>query len=209
MHAFSAGKYIRMNSMQGTVFKQKKGYKYLRVGRADNKFLAAMIPIPIIVILYLAILIYREIPASNWRLAYFLIIYTVAALLYLNLGVWLHEQLHCLPFRNSLYAERMHIVYERKNLLVLSGYYRVSGAIDYRTMRRALSSPILLPVGLLVIAWLGSLVLTRWWFAIMASLAMAAVLDMTHDIFMLMQIRSIGNKGKYWDKGHYLEVVWK
>lgn len=198
-----------MVSMQGTQSKQVNGNNYLRVGYADKRFLAAISSTPLLVIIFLAIWVYREIPVTEWRLVQFLTIYVVAAFLYLNLGVWLHEQLHCLAFKNSQYTNRVQIVYERKYTLILHGYYRVSGAIDYRTMRRALLGPLLLVFSLLAIGWLGILVLPSWWFAIMTSLAMVAVLDMTHDIYMLFQIRSIGIKGKYWDKGQYLEVVWK
>jgi hypothetical protein len=43
----------------------------------------------------------------------------------------------------------------------------------------------------------------------MASLAVVAVMDMIHDIYMYLQIRLIGAKGIYWDKGHHLKVTWK
>lgn len=195
--------------MQGILLKQKNGYNHLQVGYADKRFLVVMIPLPLSVLLFLAVRIYREIPATEWRLLHFLTLYTVASLLYLNAGVWLHEQLHCLAFRNSQYAKRIQIVYERKCLLVLRGYYRVGGVMDYRIMRRALLGPALLVIGLLAIGWLGSWMLPGWWFAIMASMAMAAVLDMSHDIYMLLQIWPVGDKGKYWDRGHHMEVVWK
>jgi hypothetical protein len=37
----------------------------------------------------------------------------------------------------------------------------------------------------------------------------AGVLDMIHDFYWYSQIRFIGEKGKYWDNGRELEVVWK
>ena len=43
----------------------------------------------------------------------------------------------------------------------------------------------------------------------MLTMAVAGVMDMTHDFYMYSQIRLIGEKGKYWDKGHEIEVVWK
>lgn len=200
---------FRIITMQGIQIEQKNRYNYMRVGYADKWFMIGFTPLPLLIIIILAIEVYNRIPATHWRLVQFLSIYNLVVLTYLNVGVWLHEQLHCLAFRNNQYSGRVQIFFERKCILFLNGYYRVSGVIDYRTMRRALLGPVLLVIGLLVIGGLGSLVLTGWWFAIMASLAMAALLDMTHDIYMLNKISFIGDRGKYWDKGHYLEVVWK
>lgn len=198
-----------MKGMQGRLLKQKNGYYHLKIGYADRRFLFLTIPVLLLIIGFLAVCVYREIPATKWRLVHFLAIYAVAALLYLNIGVWLHEQLHCLAFRNSKYVNRVQFIYERKCTLILRGHYRVSGAIDYHTMQRALLGPALLVVGLLVIGWVGSLVMPGWWFATMASLAVVAVMDMIHDIYMYLQIRLIGAKGIYWDKGHHLKVTWK
>jgi hypothetical protein len=114
-----------------------------------------------------------------------------------------------LAFRGTRPERRAHIVYERKYILTLSGHYRVSGAIDYRTMSRALLGPLILVAGLLAIGWLGSFRLPGWWFPLLATLAVAGVLDMTHDLYMYWQIRPIGERGRYWDRGRVLEVVSK
>lgn len=181
----------------------------MRVGYADKWFLIVFTSIPLLNIIFLAIEVFNQIPATQWRLVQFLSIYTLMVLTYLNLGVWLHEQLHCLAFKNKHYTGRVQVFFERKCIVFLKGYYRVSRAIDYRTMRRALLGPLIMVIGQLIIGGLGSLVLTGWWFPIMASIAMSALLDMTHDFYMLIKISFIGDRGKYWDKGHYLEVVWK
>ena len=97
----------------------------------------------------------------------------------------------------------------RKYILMLSGYYRVIGAINYRVMRRALLAPLILSVSLLVIGYLGSYVLPGWWLPLLITLAVVGLIDMTHDFYMYLQIRFIGEKGKYWDTGKELEVAWK
>jgi hypothetical protein len=160
-------------------------------------------------VLTLALWVYREIPNTPWRLLYFLGVYFAAALVYANLGVWLHEQLHCLAFRGTLHEKRARITYTRKYPLALSGHYRLSGALDYRLMRRALSGPLILVLSLVVLGWLGSFILPAWWLPILLTLAVAAVLDMTHDLYWLAHIRLIGESGKYWDRGSQLDVVWK
>ena len=83
------------------------------------------------------------------------------------------------------------------------------GSINYRTMIRALLAPSIQSIGLLVVGLIGNLALPGWWLPVLMTLAMAGIIDMTNDLYMYMKIRSIGNKGKYWDTGKELEVVWK
>jgi len=181
----------------------------MRIGYADARFSTVIILVSLSIMIYLAVWVYREIPKTEWRLIHFLVLYAVAALLYANLGVWIHEQLHCLAFRGTKDKNRAYIVYKRKYILTLSGYYRVIGAIDYQIMRRALLGPVILVVSLMAIGWLGTYLLPGWWLPILATFAVAGVLDMTHDLYMYSQIRWIGGKGRYWDRGRELEVVWK
>ncbi len=195
--------------MRGVVRKQKCGYEWMRVGYADVKFTLVMTFVSLSTLICCALWGYKEIPETEWRLARFLAVYFIATVLYLNLGVWIHEQLHCLAFRGTVYEKRTHITYIRQYILALSGHYRVIGAIDYRTMRRALSGPLILVVSLFVVGGLGSLILPGWWFPIMITMAVVSLLDMIHDFYWLLQIRLIGEKGKYWDNGSELEVVWK
>ncbi|NLV45884.1 MAG: hypothetical protein GXY07_15450 [Candidatus Hydrogenedentes bacterium] len=195
--------------MRGVVRKQKCGYEWMRVGYADAKFTLGMTFVSLSTILGCALWGYKEIPETEWRLTRFLAVYFIATVLYLNLGVWIHEQLHCLAFRRTVYAKRTHITYIRQYVLALSGHYWVTGAIDYRTMRRALSGPLILVVSSFVVGGLGGLILPGWWFPIMITMAVVSLLDMIHDFYWLLQIRLIGDKGKYWDNGSELEVVWK
>jgi hypothetical protein len=195
--------------MQGTLRKQKCGYRWMRIGFASTRFTLALMLVSLSAVITLALWVYREIPSTAWRLVYFLGLYFAAALVYANLGVWLHEQLHCLAFRGTVHEKRTRIRYTRKYLLVLSGHYRLSGALDYRLMQRALLGPLILVVSLAVVGWLGSFILPGWWLPILLTLAVAGVLDMTHDLYWVAQISLIGEKGKYWDFGRQLDVVWK
>ena len=195
--------------MQGTFQKEKCGYKWMRIGHADTKFSTVLFTVSLSIIIFLAIWVYRELPNTKWCLVHFLAVYLVAAILYGNLGVWFHEQLHCLAFRGTVHENQAQIIFERKYVLALSGHYRVRGGISYRIMKRTLLAPINLSIGLLIIGWLGSLILPGWWFPILLTMAVASVMDMVHDFYMYSQIRLIGEKGKYWDKGHEIEVVWK
>jgi hypothetical protein len=195
--------------MQGTFQKEKCGYKWMRIGHADARFTNVIVFVSLSAIIFLALWVYWETPKTEWHWVNFLAIYLVAAILYLNLGVWFHEQLHCLAFWGTAHEKQTRIIFERKYVLALSGHYRVRGAISYRIMRRALLAPINLSISLLIIGWLGSLILPGWWFPILLTMAVAGVIDMTHDFYMYSQIRLIGEKGKYWDKGTEIEVVWK
>jgi len=195
--------------MQGTLRKQIHGYQWMRVGSAEARFSTVVMLVSLSAMLGLAFWVYTEIPQTESRLVYFLALYLVAATLYINLGVWLHEQLHCLPFHGPVYEKRVRIVYKRKYILVLKGHYQVTGAIDYQVLRRALLGPLILVGGLLGVGWLGNFILPGWWFPILTTLAVASALDMTHDFYWLSQVWLIGEKGKYWDNGHELEVVWK
>ena len=200
---------FRKGFMQGTIEKRKCGYKWMRIGRADVKFSKTILAIALPAMILLAIWAYREIPDSKWRLGNFTAIYMITAFLYTNIGVWLHEQLHCLAFRGAIDTDRIQISFNRKHILFLNGHYTVRGSITYGTNRRALLAPIGLPIGLSAVGLLGYLFLPGWWLPVSLTMAVAGLIDMTHDFYMLSKIRSIGEKGKYWDRGHYLEAVWK
>jgi hypothetical protein len=181
----------------------------MRIGYADRRFSSVFLLVTLSIVFLLAIGVYRELPATGWRLGYFLAVYLVAGLLYANLGVWFHEQLHCLAFRGTTHQSQTRITFQRKYILGLSGYYQVRGGISYRIMKRVLLAPILLSLSLAIIGWAGSLILPGWWFPLLLSIAVLGILDMIHDFYMVSRIRSIGEKGKYWDRGPVIEVVWK
>jgi len=195
--------------MRGTLQKQRCGYHWMRIGYADTRFSATLLTVAGCVIILLAIWAFVEMADTRWRLANLLTIYVIAAILYANIGVWLHEQLHCLAFRGTSSEKRTQITYKRKYMLFLSGYYRVKGAIDYRTMRGAFLAPILLSVFLAAVGLAGNQFLPGWWLPVLLTMAVAGIVDMTHDLYMVTQIRAIGKRGKYWDTGKYMEVVWK
>ena len=195
--------------MQGILQRQRCGYTWMRIGYADTKFSSAILICSLSIIILLAIWAFREIPNTEWRLVNFLSIYFVGAIIYMNIGVWLHEQLHCLAFRGTTPENRTHINFSRKYILFLNGHYRVNGAIDYQTNRNALLAPFLFSVVLTAVGFLGNLILPGWWLPILLSMAIAGMIDMTHDFYMYSQIRVIGKKGKYWDTGKYMEAVWK
>jgi len=195
--------------MQGTLRKQIHGYQWMRVGSAETRFSIVVMLVSLSAMIYLAFRVYTQLPETELRPIYFIALYLVAAALYLNLGVWIHEQLHCLPFRGTVYEKRVRIMYQRKCVLALHGHYRVLGPLDYQILRRALLGPLGLVIGWLAVGWLGSFILPGWWFPIFATLAVVSALDMVHDFYWLTRARRIGKKGKYWDNGHELEVVWK
>jgi len=195
--------------MRGTLKEQKMGVTQMRVGDADRQFSVTILLVSLFGMLYLAYWVYREIPVAGWRVAHFLMIYLVAVLLYANLGVWIHEQLHCLAFRGTALEKRTRISFSRKYILALRGHYRVEGVIEYRTIRRALMAPFGLVVALVAMGLIGSLFLPGWWLPLMLSMAVVGVVDMTHDLYWISGIHKIGDKGRYWDNGRELLVVWK
>jgi hypothetical protein len=195
--------------MRGTIREQEDGINRMRVGYAGSKFSKLILFVSLIGMIFLAWWVYREIPATGWRVVNFLLVYLVAVVLYANFGVWIHEQLHCLAFRGTPLEKRTQITFTRKYILALSGHYIVKGEIDYRTLRRALLAPFGLVVGLGSVGLIGSLFLPGWWFPLLLSMALAGVLDMTHDLYWVSQIRPVGDKGSYRDNGHELLVVWK
>ncbi len=197
--------------MQGTKQQHRLGYDWMRVGFATPRFKAAALVVFVAIVLALAFWTYVTLPEADWRwrVAHFAGLYFAAALVYVNLGVWVHEQLHCLPFRTRAYRERTHIHYVRKYLVALHGWYRVTGPIGYRTLRRALLGPMILVVGWVVLAWVANLLLPAWSVPLLLTLAAMSLMDMIHDLYWLVQTRSVGELGKYWDNGHELEVVWK
>jgi hypothetical protein len=91
----------------------------------------------------------------------------------------------------------------------LNGHYTVKGPITYRTNQRALLAPLTLPIGLSAIGLMGNLFLPGWWLPVLLTMGVAGLIDMIHDFYMYSKIRVIGEKGKYWGTGKYLEVVWK
>ena len=186
--------------MQGTLQKQKCGYQWMRIGYADTKFSTTILITAISVMFLLAIWAYREMPDTRWRWGNFTAIYLIATLLYMNIGVWLHEQLHCLAFRGTNTTNRTQINFSRKYILFLNGHYIVKGSINYRTNKRALLAPFALPIGLSVIGLIGSLFLPGWWLPVLLTLGVAGIIDMIHDLFMYTKIRVIGKKGKYWSR---------
>jgi hypothetical protein len=195
--------------MQGTLQQQKCGYKWMRIGYADTKFSSAILIGSLSIFILLAIWAFKEMPDTEWRLVNFLIIYFVAAIIYMNIGVWLHEQLHCLAFRGTTPENRTRIYFGRKYILFLNGHYRIKGAIDYRTNRNALLAPFILSVVLTALGFLGNLILPGWWLPMLLTMAVAGMIDMTHDFYMYWKIRVIGEQGRYWDTGKCMEVVWK
>ena len=195
--------------MQGTSRKRRCGYTWMRIGYASPGFSAAILIVALSVMVVLGIWAFREIPDTKWRWGVFLGIYSIATLIYTNLCVWLHEQLHCLAFLGTTPEHRTHIIFRRRYILFLNGHYRVRGPIDYRSARRALLVPLVLSAGLAVVGLAGDLMLPGWWTPVLLTMATAGVIDMTHDLYMVSQIRGIGEKGKYWDTGRELEAVWK
>ncbi|MGE5774583.1 MAG: hypothetical protein ACM33V_00090 [Chloroflexota bacterium] len=195
--------------MHGTLRKQLYGYQWMRVGSADPKFSRAFVLVSLFAVACLAVWVYIQLPQTALRPVYFLVLYLVAAALYLNLGVWIHEQLHGLPYRQRGHEGRLQIVYQRKYILALHGYCRAFGAIDYLVLRRSLLGPLGLVIGWLAVGWLGSFILPGWWFPLLATLAVVSALDMVHDFYWFSQTQQVGEKGRYWDNGHELEVVWK
>jgi hypothetical protein len=195
--------------MRGTLRDQKNGVNRMRVGYADSRFSITILLASLFFMLFFAWWAYWEFPDTKWRPVYFLCAYLVAVTLYANPGVWFHEKLHCLAFRRTPLEKKTRISFSRKYILVLSGHYRVEGEIDYRTMRRALLAPLGLVGCLVVTGFIGSLFLPGWWLPLLMSMAVAGVLDMTHDLYWISKIRQVGAKGKFWDNGNELLAVWQ
>ena len=194
--------------MQGAIQRRKLGYEWMRVGFATARFRGGALVLFLGTVLLLSLWSYLALPASQWRVLQFAALYIAAALLYLNFGVWIHEQLHCLPYRGLAYRKRTHIFYVRKHIVALHGWYRVTGPIGYGVLRRALLGPLALVGGWLVLGLVGHLFLPGWWLPLMLILAALSLMDMVHDLYWIWQTRRVGERGKYWDNGHELEVVW-
>jgi hypothetical protein len=194
---------------KGTVEQHLNDHNLIRIGSADQKTTRIFLIVVVPNLMLLALWVYRAIPPSAWRPVIFVAIYAGALLFYGNAGVWLHEQLHVLGFRGTVNENNTQIFYSRKFILGLKGHYSVTGDIACRVMQRALLMPIFLAASFLAVGLFGSLVLPGWWLPILLSLSIFAVFDMIHDIYMVSQIRKIGDTGIYQDKGHYLEVTIK
>jgi hypothetical protein len=181
----------------------------MRIGYAAPRFSLAIRIGSLSIIAILAIWAYAAMPDTRWRLANFVSVCCLVVIAYANIGVWLHEHLHCLAYRGTGPKERTHIEFRRRYVLFLNGHYRVSGPIDYRTKRRALLAPSLFAVAAIAVGFAGAPFLPAWWLPILLAVAVAGMLDMTHDLYMYSQIRAIGGRGRYWDMGKYIEAVWR
>jgi hypothetical protein len=194
--------------MRGTLHKQKCGHHWMRIGYADSRFSTVFILLSSSLIVCFTYWVFRAIPKTEWLSVHFLAIYFIATILYMNFGVWLHEQLHCLAYRSDSRRTRTQIIYKRKFIMFLSGHYQVTGATSYRIQRLALLAPLIMSISLVIVGWLGSFFLPGWWLPISLTMAIVSLMDMIHDLYMFSKIRAIGEKGKYWDRGRVLEVVW-
>ena len=183
--------------------------KQVHIGKADQKTIIIFNAIAIPVLIVCSVWIFRALPESNWKWIQFLLIYLIAGLFYLNAGVWIHEQLHCLGFRGTPNEANTSINYERKFGLLLTGYYSVEGDIEYAVLRRALLIPLWLAVCFILLGSIGTFFLPKWWLPIMLTLAIISMFDMVHDVYMVSQMRKIGTKGIYKDCGQYLEAIIK
>jgi hypothetical protein len=195
--------------MQGVERKMRNGYCWMRIGLAEKKFRNSVMTIAIIAIIYFAYWLFQTMPNNSWRLSTVLFLYAVTGITYMNLGVWIHEQLH---YRGLLQLEKRNqakIVYIRKYILMLSGYYSVIGHLNYPMMKEALLGPIYISLFSTAAGVLGNFFLPRWWLPLLLTIAIYGIVDMTTDLYWYERIRRIGEKGKYWDKGRELHVVWK
>jgi hypothetical protein len=197
------------HSMRGTELKSKCGYNWMRIGHADAWFSVVAILAATTAVVCLGYWAYQEMQAMEHRLVSFCLIYAVAAVFYMNAGVWLHEQLHCLAYRGSVPSRQIRVSFERRFILAVSGCYRVNAPITYRVQKRALLAPLILCGFFSISGGLGSLILPGWWLPVLLTLAVASLVDMLHDIYMVLKMRAIGDKGRYWDRGAELHVVWK
>ncbi len=195
--------------LRGTLQRGRGPYEWMRIGFATARFSWTVLGPAVLALILLAIWLYLEIPASGLRPVYFILLYLIAVLVYLNLGVWLHEHAHCLAYRGTVHAQQVQITYIRKYLLILGGFYRVRGPLDFRIIQRALLGPLYLTFGLLLAGLIGSLLLPGWWLPLLLSFVVISLIDMLHDLYMVSQIRRVGPAGKYWDRGQDLEVVWR
>ena len=195
--------------MQGIEIKQKRGFYRMRIGSANKRFKLTLLFFSILTIIALAYWLYREIPDNSRRFLTMSVIYFTSAVLYINPGVWLHEQLHCLGFLGADKDYHAKITYIRKYMIILSGYYRVTGSLPYPIMRRALLGPALFVFLSIAAGWIGNFFLPGWWLPLCLTMAVVGVIDMTTDLYWYLQIRKIAEKGKYWDKGRELHIVWK
>ena len=181
----------------------------MQIGSADRVFTFTFSSVALIFLMYFAYRFYQAIPDTRWRIEILLASYLAIALVYMNLGVWLHEQLHFWGFKGMEKKRNANIVYIRKHLLLLSGYYHVTGSLKYRTMVQALLGPILLALFSIVIGVVGSWYLPDGWLPLMMTISVMGMVDMITDLYWYTKIRKIGTKGKYWDRGRELNIVWK
>lgn len=195
--------------MQGIEIKARNGYCWMRIGAAEKRFRNSVMIISVIFIILLAFWLYQVTPDNSWRLSTLLFIYGVSGLSYINLGVWIHEQLHFIGLSRLEKRNQAKIVYIRKNILMLSGYYSVIGHINYQMMKQALLGPIYITLVSTMIGLIGNIFLPRWWLPLMLTIAIYGIIDMTTDLYWYKSIRIVGEKGKYWDMGRELHVVWK
>lgn len=195
--------------MQGTQIRKRNGYCRMQIGLADRIFTFRISLMAIILLIYFAYWFYQTIPDNRWRIGILLTSYLTIVLVYMNLGVWLHEQLHYLGLKGIAKKHNAKIVYIRKHILLLSGYYTVIGSLKYRTMAQALLGPILFVLFSIIMGIVGSWFLPNWWLPLMMTMSVIGIMDMTTDLYWSTKIRKIGTKGKYWDRGRELHIVWK
>jgi hypothetical protein len=195
--------------MKGIEIRNKNEYQWARIGSADGQFIFIILSFSIFSVIVLTYFLFQSLPDSEWRIITLLLIYGVIGIVYINLGVWLHEQLHYLGFWGLYKKHHVTITYFRKYIFILGGHYSVLGPLPYKIMKRALLGPIVFIISCLILGYIGSLFLPVWWLLIFLTLAIIGLADMTTDIYWFTIIMNIGEKAKYWDKGRELHVVWK
>ena len=195
--------------MPDTTIIRRNDYCRTIIRNANNGFNLLLLTFLILCLIIFIIMLYHSISESNWRIGIIIILFIAITLTYLNVGVWLHEQLHYWGLRNLDKNHKAKIVYCRRNILILSGYYRVIGCLDYNRIVQSLLGPIYIPLATIIIGVIGNILLPAWWLPVMMIISIFGLYDMKTDLFWYFQIRNINTKGKYWDKGKELHVVWK
>ena len=82
----------------------------MQIGYADTRFSKTILIPALLIVIFLAIWAYREMPDGKWHWVNFIAIYLIATIFYMNVGVWLHEQLHCLVLRRTNSVNRTHFL---------------------------------------------------------------------------------------------------
>jgi len=195
--------------MKGMEIRNRGVYRWARIGSADGQFTFIILSFSIILIIGLTYIMFQSLPENEWRIITLFIIYGLIGVIYMNLGVWLHEQLHYFSFWGLHKKHQVKITYFRKYILVLGGHYSVLGPMTNKVMKRVLLCPLVLVIFCILIGYIGSFFLPIWWLPLLLTLAVIGLVDMTTDIYWYMKIQNISDKAKYWDKGRELHIVWK